>query len=244
MLDRIRARLTFANVVSVLALFFALGGSAYATFVVNSNSDVAPNTISGHDPPSGDHANLIAGSVATQDLAAGSVTGGRLAASAVTNGKLATDAVTGPKVQSNSLTGSDINESTLSGIGTGILGGQWDNLMDSAGSVQRSPVGHTSAPSSVRWLAPVKLEITDFRAKLAAPPGAGKSRFLGIVAEDSQNNFVGHLTCTVTGATATTCHSTGSLTIPAGGLFDGEEGATGNVTASGVAWFGYRVVTP
>jgi exoribonuclease II len=42
MLNRIRARLTFANVVSVLALFFALGGSAYAAFVVNSNSDVLP----------------------------------------------------------------------------------------------------------------------------------------------------------------------------------------------------------
>ena len=33
MLNRIRARLTFANVVSVLALFFALGGSAYARVI-------------------------------------------------------------------------------------------------------------------------------------------------------------------------------------------------------------------
>jgi hypothetical protein len=220
MLDRIRARLTFANVVSVIALFFALGGSAYAAYVVNSNSDVAPNTISGHDPPSGDHSNLISGSVTTQDLASGSVTGGRIGAGAIT----------GSKFEGDSL--------------TGMLGGEWDGLVDSAGSTQRSPVGRSSGPSSARWLAPVDIKITDFRVRLAAPPGAGNSRFLGIVGEDTQGGFLGSITCTVAGATATTCHSTGSLTIPAGGLFDGEEGATGSISASGLAWFGYRIVTP
>jgi hypothetical protein len=244
MLDRIRARLTFANVVSVLALFFALGGSAYAAYVVNSNSDVAPNTISGHAPPSGDHSNLIAGSVTTQDLASGSVTGGRIGAGAVTQGKLGAAAVTGSKVQDDSLTGSNIDESTLSGIGAGILGGQWDNLVATAGSVQRSPVGRTAGPSTVRWLAPVTMKITDFRAKITSPPGAGNSRFLGIAGEDAQNNSVGSIECTITGATATTCHSTGSLTIPAGGLFDGVEGASGSISSAGLGWFGYRVVTP
>ena len=243
MLNRIRARLTFANVVSVLALFFALGGSAYAAFVVNSNSDVAPGTISGHAPPSGDHSNLIAGSVTNQDLAAGSVSGGRIAAGAVTNSKLATDAVTGSKVQNNSLTGSKIDESTLSGVGTGILGGQWDKLTVGTGESARPPVGHNSGPSTVRWLAPVKLEITDFRAKLAAPPGSGRSRSLGIGANDAHNSSVGDLTCTVAGSMATTCHSTGSLTVPAGGEFNGVESAAGG-TSSNTAWFGYRVVTP
>jgi hypothetical protein len=220
MLDRIRARLTFANVVSVLALFFALGGSAYAAYVVNSNSDVAPNTISGHDPPSGDHSNLIPGSVTTQDLASGSVTGGRIEAGAIT----------GPKIEGDSL--------------TGMLGGEWDNLVSNAGSVQRSPVGRSSAPSSARWLAPVDIKVTDFRAKIAAPPGAGNARFLGIAGEDAQNNPVGVIQCTISGATATTCHATGSLTIPAGGLFDGVEGASGSITSAGIGWFGYRVVTP
>jgi hypothetical protein len=220
MLDRIRARLTFANVVSVFALFFALGGSAYAAYVVNSNSDVAPNTISGHAPPSGDHSNLIAGSVTTQDLASGSVTGGRIAAGAITGNKMEGDSL------------------------TGILGGQWENLVATAGSVQRSPVGRTAGPSSVRWLAPVTMKITDFRAKITTPPGAGNSRFLGIAGEDTQNNSVGSIKCTISGATATTCHSTGSLTIPAGGLFDGVEGASGSISSGGLGWFGYRVVTP
>jgi hypothetical protein len=244
MIERMRARLTFANVVSLVALFFALGGSAYAAYVVNSNGDVAPNTISGHAPPTGDHANVIAGSVTTQDLATGSINQGKLGTGAVSSGKLGTDAVTGPKVKGDSLTGSDINESTLGGIGTGILGGQWDNLVHTAGSVQRSPVGHTTGPSSVRWLAPVEMVITDLRVKITVPPGAGNARGFGIVGEDAQNNNIGSLDCDISGATATTCHSSGKLTIPAGGLFDGEEGASGNINSSGLAWFGYRVLTP
>jgi hypothetical protein len=66
---RILRHLTFANVVSVMALVFALGGTAVASVIVTSNSQVAKNTISGHLPPSGDHANIIGGSLATQDLA-------------------------------------------------------------------------------------------------------------------------------------------------------------------------------
>src|SRR4051812_10997296 len=68
-----RSHLTFANVVSLIALFVALGGTAAASVIISSNSQVAQNTISGHKPPSGDHPNLIAGSVNGQDLAAGSV---------------------------------------------------------------------------------------------------------------------------------------------------------------------------
>jgi hypothetical protein len=61
--------LTFANVVSVTALVVALGGTAVASVLITSNSQVAKNTISGHHPPSGDHANIIGDSLATQDLA-------------------------------------------------------------------------------------------------------------------------------------------------------------------------------
>ena len=47
----IRRHLTFANVVSLLALFVALGGTAIAAVVITDNSQVAQNTISGHKPP-------------------------------------------------------------------------------------------------------------------------------------------------------------------------------------------------
>jgi hypothetical protein len=57
-------------VVAYLALFVALGGTATAvTYVVSSNSQVGPGTISGHKPPSGDHANVIAGSINGTDIA-------------------------------------------------------------------------------------------------------------------------------------------------------------------------------
>ena len=38
MLDKIRRRLTYANVMSTLALFIALGGSSYAAFTINGSS--------------------------------------------------------------------------------------------------------------------------------------------------------------------------------------------------------------
>ncbi len=87
----LRSHLTFANIVSLVALFVALGGTAIASVIITSNRQVASNTISGHKPPSGKHANLIAGSVNGRDVA------------------------------DNSLAGADINESTLTGDAQKLL---------------------------------------------------------------------------------------------------------------------------
>ncbi|MGH2974553.1 MAG: hypothetical protein ACRDLL_06775 [Solirubrobacterales bacterium] len=64
----IRRHLIFANVVSVLALFVALGGTALAGVMITQNRQVSRGTISGHHPPSGDHPNIIAGSLRGADL--------------------------------------------------------------------------------------------------------------------------------------------------------------------------------
>jgi hypothetical protein len=69
--ERIRSHLTFPTVISLAALFVALGGTAMASVIITSNSQVAQNTISGHKPPSGKHPNIIGGSVNGQDLSAG-----------------------------------------------------------------------------------------------------------------------------------------------------------------------------
>jgi hypothetical protein len=66
---RIRQHLSFANVVSVIALFVALGGTALASVIITKNSQVGRDTISGHRPPSGRHPNIIAGSINGKDLA-------------------------------------------------------------------------------------------------------------------------------------------------------------------------------
>jgi hypothetical protein len=94
----LRSHLTFANVVSVLALFVALGGTAAAAVIITDNSQVAQDTISGHKPPSGKHANIIAGSINGQDVLENSL-GGRVIAEPTLTGnarKLIFHAATGP----------------------------------------------------------------------------------------------------------------------------------------------------
>ena len=74
-MGRIRSRLTYANVVATLALFLVLGGgTALASYVISSNSQVGPGTISGHKPPTGKHANIIPGTLNSFDVADNSLT--------------------------------------------------------------------------------------------------------------------------------------------------------------------------
>jgi hypothetical protein len=77
--QRIRSHLTYANVVATLALFLVIGGgTALASYVVSSNSQVGPGTISGHNPPSGKHANIIGGSITGKDVAGNALGGGAI----------------------------------------------------------------------------------------------------------------------------------------------------------------------
>ncbi len=62
-------RMSYANVVATLALVVAMGGTAAAAGVlVTSNKQVRHDTISGHHPPSGKHANIISDSIDGTDL--------------------------------------------------------------------------------------------------------------------------------------------------------------------------------
>jgi hypothetical protein len=93
-----------AMIVACVALFVALGGTGLAaSYVVSSNSQVGPGTISGHTPPTGKHANIIGGSINGTDLANGAVTGG----------KLAPNSVNGSKVANGSLTAADTDTSSI-----------------------------------------------------------------------------------------------------------------------------------
>jgi hypothetical protein len=80
-MHRIRRHLTYANIISTLALFLVLGGGTAlaATYVVSSNSQVAPNTISGHGG-SAANKNIISGSVNVTDLANQAVTAAKIKA--------------------------------------------------------------------------------------------------------------------------------------------------------------------
>ncbi len=86
----LRSRLTYANIVATSSLVMVVGGgTAIAATVISSNAQIKKNTVAGHLPPRGKHANLIAGSVNATDLAA--------------------NAVNGSKVKDGSLAGADLN---------------------------------------------------------------------------------------------------------------------------------------
>ncbi len=71
----IRSRLTCERGGNAVAVFGLGGGTALASYVISSNSQVGPGTISGHQPPAGDHANAVNGSINTQDVATNSLGG-------------------------------------------------------------------------------------------------------------------------------------------------------------------------
>jgi hypothetical protein len=114
------------NAVAYLALFFALTGASYATWLAPANSvnsaaiidgqvatpDLAQNAIRADENcgwfgcyGSKEIANWAVG---TSELAPGAVGSRQLQYSAVGNGELAADAVTGDKVKDGSLTAADI----------------------------------------------------------------------------------------------------------------------------------------
>jgi hypothetical protein len=118
---RIRPRSAY-DVLALIALFLAIGGgTALASYVISSNRQVGPNTVSGHKPPSGDHSNIIGGTVNGKDLANGAVSNAKLANGSVSLGKMANNSINGAKVANGSLTGSDLalnNVSSALGIRT------------------------------------------------------------------------------------------------------------------------------
>jgi hypothetical protein len=88
--NKIRKRLTYANVMSSIAVFLVLGGAtAFAASSLGRNS------------------------VGTKQLKRNSVTAAKIKKNAVTTAKLKNGAITGAKVKDQSLTGSDINLGTL-----------------------------------------------------------------------------------------------------------------------------------
>jgi hypothetical protein len=90
LLKQIRKRLTYANVMSSIAVFLILGG---ATALAATQ--------------------LAKNSVGTKQLKKNAVTKAKIKKNAVTTAKIKNDAVTGAKVKDGSLTGSDINVGTL-----------------------------------------------------------------------------------------------------------------------------------
>lgn len=72
-----KLRVNPSMAVAATALVFSMTGTAVAAgYLVSSNSQIGPNTVSGHQPPTGTHANLITGSINSADVADGTLRAG------------------------------------------------------------------------------------------------------------------------------------------------------------------------
>jgi hypothetical protein len=96
---QIRKRLTYANVMSSIAVFMVLGGAAFAAAQLPKNSVGKKQ--------------LKSGAVTTAKLKKNAVTAPKIKNNAVNGAKVADGAITGAKVLDGSLTGADINAGSL-----------------------------------------------------------------------------------------------------------------------------------
>jgi len=97
---QIRKRLTYANVMSSIAVFLVIGGgAAFAATSLPKNSVGSPQ--------------IKKNAVKTGDIAAKAVKVGKLAPEAVKGGKLAKNAVSTNRIRKNAVTGAKVKESTL-----------------------------------------------------------------------------------------------------------------------------------
>ena len=95
-MKQIRKRLTYANVMSSIAVFLILGGAT----AIAAIKKVGANEIK-------------ANSIKTGKIVKEAVTAGKLKNGSVTNAKIADNAVSGAKVEDGSLTGSDLKLDTV-----------------------------------------------------------------------------------------------------------------------------------
>lgn len=93
-MKQIRKRLTYANVMSSLAVFLILGGATA----------------------------FAATKIGTKDLKAGAVTTGKIKKEAVKAGKIAKEAVKTSKIGKDAVTGEKVNESTLGEVPKAAIG--------------------------------------------------------------------------------------------------------------------------
>jgi hypothetical protein len=104
MLERMKRMLTYANVMSTIAVFGVLGGGAYAAAQIGAN-DIKRNAVRSK--------HIKKNQVGRKHLKRKAVSTSKLANAAVTGPKLADGAVTGPKLVENAVTGPKLDESTL-----------------------------------------------------------------------------------------------------------------------------------
>lgn len=101
-MKQIRKRLTYANVMSSIAVFVVLGGGAVAA------SQLPKNSVGSKQ--------LKKNAVKASKIAKSAVNGAKIADGSVTNAEIADGAVTTSKIADNAATGAKVDEATLSEV--------------------------------------------------------------------------------------------------------------------------------
>jgi hypothetical protein len=105
-----RPKLTFANVISCLALFIALGGLAVAAGLPKNSvgtKQLKKNAVTA--------VKIKDGAVGTKKIPNGAVTGAQIADGAVSGAKIQNGAIGAAKVQDHAITGAQIADGSLTG---------------------------------------------------------------------------------------------------------------------------------
>jgi hypothetical protein len=121
-MNSIRTRLTYANVMSTIAVFLVLGGgAAFAAAQLGKNTvgtkQLKKNAVTAAKIKSGavNSAKVADGSLTGVDIADGSIGGGDIADLAISTAKLGDNSVNSAKVQDKSLKGGDIADGSITG---------------------------------------------------------------------------------------------------------------------------------
>jgi hypothetical protein len=117
-MPRLRKSLTFSNVVAMVALFFALGGSVYAASNKISGTQIKPKSLPGNriKAKTVTGAQIKPGSIGAPQLKAGAVSAGQIQSGSITGTQIKAGSITGTQIQSGSLGATQINQTTLTGI--------------------------------------------------------------------------------------------------------------------------------
>jgi hypothetical protein len=159
-----RSRFTSAHAISLVALFIAIGGTAWAAATINSG-DVINDSLKSKDLKDGKGvkgADVVDASLGTADLGDNSITSAKVDAGAIGTSDLADNAVTSAKILDGTVSTDDILDAT---VGTGDLA---DNAVNSAKVVDDSVTGGDIDESTLgtvpvaRNLSSITVERVDF----------------------------------------------------------------------------------
>jgi hypothetical protein len=124
MWQRVSRSLSFSNVVAVVALFFALGGTVYAAAGQISGSQIKPNSIPGNriKPKSLSATQIKANAISAAQIKAGSIPAGKIQSGTLTATQIKAGSLTGTQIKSGSLTGTQVVGSSLTGVSAAAIG--------------------------------------------------------------------------------------------------------------------------